>query len=198
MCVVLRTLHCAEQRRSIWPMKKKTLLASGSQQSCNCKHRAYKMADPAFTVAQIGSLHQLLPEILNKVLPFLDHAGLVHLHIATAVSFPIFRQRVSATKCARHWLNLSKRLPPHLTVSIVDSVDWEAAQPATGSSQDGSYSGDEALPDDLTGQRDPSTIPAYHEDAPRLQLQLGSSAASEGKCRYCPQDWFIYLLVYCL
>ena len=56
-------------------------------------------------------LQSLPPETLDIVLSSLGLISLVQLHCATAASFKTVSRRISAMKCACHWLNQSKRLP---------------------------------------------------------------------------------------
>ena len=46
------------------------------------------------------------------MLSFLDLQALVQLHAATAKPVPAVRQRLNATRCARHWLELTRHVPP--------------------------------------------------------------------------------------
>ena len=57
-------------------------------------------------------LEQLPREALEIVLSFLNRQTLVQLHAATATRMSAVQQRLTATRCACHWLNLSRRVPP--------------------------------------------------------------------------------------
>ena len=79
-----------------------------------------------------GSLDKLSPGVLDSVLSFLTPGALVSLHAATGTDMPLVRQRLLSMRCGRHWLELSRRMPPPSSI-----VALEAAATAVASGEEG-------------------------------------------------------------
>lgn len=112
-----------------------------SLSSCNSRHclsagqQHFLMPDGTL---EIG-VQQLPLETLEVVLALLDPSALVKLHAATAASIPTIRKRLLAMRCARHWYQLTIRVPSPsamLPFSTLDLVAASSSSHATTSADD--------------------------------------------------------------
>ena len=69
-------------------------------------------SSPRRTASGSSLLEQLPNEVLESVLCHLYPETLVQLHAATARGMSAVRQRLNVIRCAWHWLQLSRRMPP--------------------------------------------------------------------------------------
>ena len=85
-------------------------------------------SSPRRTASGCSFLEQLPNEIMETVLSSLHPQTLVQLHAATARGMLVVRQRLNASRCARHWLQLSRRMPPRIGTPAFTAYKAAAAQ----------------------------------------------------------------------
>ena len=83
---------------------------------------------PRRTVSGSNLLGRLPNEVLETVLSHLHPWTLVELHAATAKGMSPVRQRLNATRCAWHWLQLSRRMPPLIGTPAFTAYRAETAR----------------------------------------------------------------------
>ena len=131
-------------------------------------------SSPRCTASGSSFLEQLPNEVLETVLSSLHPQTLVQLHAATARGMLVVRQRLNATRCAWHWLQLSRRMPPLVGTPAFTAYRAQAARLAAFRSQ----LGPQASAEEIESEVSEAVLEAASEDGSESGSSQAASAMS--------------------
>ena len=135
-------------------------------------------SSPRCTASGSSFLEQLPNEVLETVLSSLHPQTLVQLHAATARRMSVVRQRLNATRCAWHWLQLSRRMPPLVGTPAFIAYRAEAARQAVRLAAYRSQLGPEALAQETENEMSEAVSLAVSEAVSEAASESESSQAA--------------------